>query len=95
MAIEYIYDAVKATAGENITITAKIKEEDGTVITENCSLILYNDDEILVYVVGEYTDDVWNFTIPAQITEGLKGRFWYSVQNADVSLCFDKPIYLV
>lgn len=93
--VEYLYDCIRATAGEDITITAKISEEDGTAIIEGCSLVLFDDNEILVLVEGVYEENVWLFTIPADITEGLKGRCWYSVKYKDSSLCFAEPIYLV
>lgn len=93
--VEYLYDCIRATAGEDITITAKISEEDGTAIIENCTLALFDDNGVIITVYGTYEEDLWQFTIPANITEGMYGRYWYSVKYKDSSLCFAEPIYLV
>ena len=97
--VEYLYDAIKAVAGQEIVINAFITNEKEETITENCSLVLYDQDgdTMLIKVPGVYLpkDFIWEFRVPAEITMGLKGRYWYYIMNSDSNLCFKQPIYLV
>ena len=94
--VEYLYNTIMAVAGQDITIYALITNDDEQVITTGCSLVLYNDEEELVSVDGIYLPESlqWEFTIPANATSGRDGRYWYSVQHNNKSLCFKQPIYL-
>ena len=94
--VEYLYNTIRAVAGQDITIYALITDDDEQVITTGCSLVLYNDEEELVSVDGIYLPEnlQWQFTIPANATSGRDGRYWYSVQHNNESLCFKQPIYL-
>lgn len=94
--VEYLYNTIVAVAGQDITIYALITDDDEQVITTGCSLVLYNDEEELVSVDGIYLPESlqWEFTIPANATSGRDGRYWYSVQHNNKSLCFKQPIYL-
>ena len=94
--VEYLYNTIRAVSGEDITIYALITDDDEQVITTGCSLVLYNDEEELVSVDGIYLPESlqWEFTIPANATSGRDGRYWYSVQHNNKSLCFKQPIYL-
>lgn len=94
--IEYLYNAIRATAGKDISIAAKITTESGATLTDICSLMLSNDKgELISSVAGSLVDDAWQFTIPAEITKGLNGRYWYCFCTSDTNLCFKQPIYLV
>ena len=95
--IEYLYNAIKATAGEEITITAKITNDDGVCITSHCHLMLYDNEELLITVHGTFVEaeEVWEFTIPAEATKYLSGRYWYCICGKLGSLCFKEPIYLI
>lgn len=94
--VEYLYNTIRAVAGQDITIYALITGDDEQVITTDCSLVLYSDEEELVSVDGIYLPESlqWEFTIPANATSGRDGRYWYSVQHNNKSLCFKQPIYL-
>ena len=94
--VEYLYNTIVAVAGQDITIYALITDDDEQVITTGCSLVLYNDEEELVSVDGIYLPESlqWEFTIPANVTSGRDGRYWYRVQHNNQSLCFKQPIYL-
>ena len=93
--IEYIYDAIRASSGEDIAITAFIDSADQP-IKENCSLILSDDNKALITIKGEYLPDMeaWSFKIPGEATIGLEGRYWYQILSYDMSINFKKPIYL-
>lgn len=95
--IEYLYDAIRATAGEEIAIAVVITDDLGEAITEGCSFTVYSDECALYTVEGEYITDFneWLFNVPAEITEGKKGRFWYSIGYHGVNLSFKQPLYLV
>ena len=91
--IEYLANAISATAGEDIVIVANIAE-DGVDVTSGCGIMLYIGDEIKVFA-GEYKDELWFFTIPAEVTRGLKGRYFYRLYREGNTLCFQEPIYLM
>lgn len=94
--IEYLYNAIRATSGQPIGITAKITKEDNTAIEKDCIFILYNDTEIILKVDGNYLGNaLWQFELPAEATKGLTGRYWYCISNKDTNLCFKEPLYLV
>lgn len=94
--IEYLFNAIRARAGEDIVITAKLTNEDGETITEPSILTLSTEDKkIISQVNGELLEDTWYFTIPANDTKELNGRYWYCIKANNESLCFRQPIYLV
>lgn len=93
--IEYLYDAIRATAGLDIVIAANITDDEGVPITEGCSLMLSDDNKAITIINGVYDGELWSFTIPASDTVGLSGRYWYCIYYNDSALCFKKPIYLM
>lgn len=95
--IEYLYDCIRATNGEDVEICAIIEDDSGTAVTEGCGLRLFNDtvETMLYRAEGVYSNDMWTFVLPADITEGLKGRYWYCFCQGDRTLCFKQPIYFV
>ena len=96
MATEYLYSALRATAGEDITINAIVTDEEGKAITEGCGLtILDEGSNVIAEVAGTFENDSWLFAIPADATKGLTGRHYYRVTKGDASLCFPTPIYFV
>jgi hypothetical protein len=92
--IEYIYDAIRATAGQEICICALITDDEGNAVSEGCGLMLHDDDGMIVKVEGVFNGEDWSFVIPAEATQGLKGRYWYCICRANSNLCFKTPIYL-
>lgn len=95
--IEYLYNAIRATAGNDIAITAEITDADGNNIEDSCYLMLHDKDRktVLAEVRGKYEDGEWVFIIPATQTKELKGRYWYCIRHVNNSLCFKEPIYFV
>lgn len=93
MAVEYIRDIIKITAGEDAEIGAVITDEEGEPITEDVSLMLHLEEECLID--GVYIDECWTFTVPAELTEGLKGKYWYCICQGESTLCFRTPLYLM
>ena len=93
--VEILYNAIRAVAGQNIEITVAITEMNEPVV-ENCSMTIYNDNEEIITVDGNYLDEInmWQFTIPAEATAGLDGRYWYDIRHNDENLCFKEPFYL-
>lgn len=95
MAIEFLYDCIKAVSGEDINIGAQITDVDGNNITSGCSLIFIDKDfSTIAEYAGTYADGTWTFTIPAEATKGMEGRYWYRIKYNDESLSFAAPIYL-
>lgn len=93
--IEYTLNAIRATAGEDICICAKIKDAYGDDIAV-CSFHLYDDETERFVATGVEADGLWEFHIPADVTAGLQGRYWYSIcDDTHQSLNFREPIYLV
>ena len=94
--IEYLYDAIRATAGDRAGITANITDASGNYIENVCSLMLHNDEEMITSVKGEYLGEGdWYFEIPSSVTSGLKGRYFYCICEGSNKLCFKTPIYFI
>lgn len=96
--IEYLYDAIRATTGQDILIAAEITDDNGIVLTEGCYINLFSPEkELIASFDGEYNEEngEWIFTIPAEQTEGLVGRYFYCIAYNGQSLCFRQPLYLV
>lgn len=95
--VEYIYNVIRAVAGQPIEVHAIAVNPDETLITENCTLALHSDEEDLIQVPGTFLaeEGLWQFVIPADATAGLHGRYWYCVMHDGENLCFKEPIYLV
>lgn len=92
--IEYLHNAIRATAGEDAKIMARIVGFDGVSIESDCHFMIFDDEDNLVAmadgVCGE--DNLWTFEVP---TAELKGSYWYCVCHVDERLCFKQPIYFV
>ena len=95
--IEYLYDAIRAVAGQDIAISAAITDDDGAPITENCNLVLHFNNHEMYVAPGIYlpTEELWTFNIPAEATAGRNGRYEYCLQHDGLNLCFKEPIYLI
>lgn len=96
--IEYLHSAIRATHGESITVEAIITNDDGAILKGNFNLRLYDNDNFLSIHKGEYQEDsgAYKFTVPADATTGLKGRYFYCVcDNTNKTYCFKQPIYFV
>lgn len=94
--IEYLHNAIRAMAGADIVIEAKITDESGSIVTTGCKLMIHTPDEAMIAAIdGVCVAEVWQFIIPAELTEGLKGRYWYCIQHEGKPLCFKEPLYLV
>jgi aspartate 1-decarboxylase len=65
--VEYLYNAVMATSGDEVVINAYITNENEELITENCNLVIYDGttNEVIVIVNGLYDTDasVWDFVV--------------------------------
>lgn len=94
--IEYLYDAIRATIGDDIEVTATILGSDGEPMDEGCHMMIYDGEDMVFDTVGSCFEDVWTFTIPADVTKTLKGRYKYCICDKDsTDLCFKQPIYFV
>ena len=91
--IEYLYDAIRVTAGQGFTVGAQIKDDEGELITSGCYMTIYNDEESFVKINGIFDGVAWNFQVPAEATKGLEGRFWYCVSHEGTDICFPQPLY--
>lgn len=97
--VEYLYDAIRASSGQENIISAYITDENENLITENCYFVLHDGAgiEVIAKILGSYDSEltVWSFVINPEITKGLRGRYMYCVQHDDSSLCFNQPIYFL
>ena len=95
--VEYLYDAIKATAGRDINIIARVLDEFGNEVSENVLLTIYDKDskEKLMEIAATDGGDSWVFAIAADVTKNFKGRYWYSIRHNNEDLCFLQPIYFV
>ena len=92
--IEYLYNAIRASAGTEVTISAKITDDNDIPITDECVLLVHENDKH-IEVEGVYIENTWFFTIPAEVTAEMNGRYWYCFKHGDVQLSFKQPIYFV
>jgi hypothetical protein len=94
--IEYLYNAIRATANEDISIAAKIVNDSGIAVDSNCYLVLFDkEDKELVRVEGTFVEEAWQFNIPAAATANITGRYWYCICSDTNKLQFKQPLYLV
>ena len=93
--IEYLYDAIRATSGQEIPVVARITSEDGILVTSGCSLILRDNEAKITEIDGTFDGEQWTFIIPADATADKYGRHWYCIRHNNVDLCFYQPIYLI
>lgn len=92
--IEYLYNTIRATAGDIMPITAIITDDEGKEITDGCHFMLYsNDDKLIKTVMGDYSNGEWVFQVPT--AELDKGKYWYCICLDNEKLCFKQRIYLI
>ena len=96
--IEYIDNAIRATAGSNLTLAAMVSDDEGNPVTSGVHFMLFDKDrtECIAVVDGNYyaDEDIWEFLIEKDITTGKCGRYWYCVCVDSEPLCFKQPFYL-
>ena len=95
--IEYLYDAVRASDGADMTITVTIRDNDGTTITDGCALRIFDEDGALIEAVdGPYYTDVatwaFKFTLP---THKARARYFYTIAHNGEDMNFKARIYVV
>lgn len=95
--IEYLYDAVRTSDGEDMTIAATIRENDGTIITDGCALRIFDEGGALIEEIGGtyYTDaEKWEFrfTFPAH---NPRARYFYTIAHNGEDINFKARIYVV
>jgi hypothetical protein len=97
--VEYLYNAIKAVSGQEAVINAYIADDNGNIIKEDCYFVLCDGTtgNMIAKILGSCADDigVWDFILPKEVTEGLRGRYMYYIQYIDSNLCFKQPIYFV
>ena len=96
MAVEYLYDCIYLTAGQDTGISATITDGNDEPITIGCSMVLYDEnDEVIITVDGKYIAELgsWQFDFKAADTAALSGRYFYAILHDGESLCFKTPIY--
>lgn len=94
--IEYIYDVIKATSGEDITVSARITDEAGTCLTSGCGLRIFDkNEEFITRIDGDCDGEMWSFIIPGELTKDMKGKYWYCMCQDGKALSFKEPFYLV
>ena len=95
--VEYLYDAIKAVAGQEFTINVYITDDEEQLITENCDMVIHGEEHEICCTVGEFIpeESFWAFTVPAEATLGWSGRYQYCIRHDGKNLCFKQPIYLV
>lgn len=93
--VEYLYDAIRASAGDEVSLGAVISDATGE---EDCLLYLYNDAKEEFFCsegLFDVENGYWGFTIPSSITQTLSGRYWYCICDRGTTLQFKQPIYFV
>ena len=97
--VDYLYDVIKAVAGEELQIAAVITDENGADVSEGCVLVLAfgQHAEPHAQFDGTFTASnkggFWSFVVPAAATKGER-KLWYKVMKDGESLSFYRPLYL-
>lgn len=96
--IEYLHNAIRATAGTNVVVIARLADGDGVPITSGAHFMLFEEDAttLLATIDGDYnsSDDIWEFILDAELTSGRCGKHWYRICIEGEPLCFKQPFYL-
>ena len=93
--VEFLYNAIKCVAGEDINIAAEITDAMENPITSGCSIVFIDKDfSTIGEYDGVYSDGAWTVTSPAQVTKGFEGRYQYRIKFKDESLSCAAPIYM-
>lgn len=101
--VEYLYDAIRCSAGVDNMINAYITDDlavpGNEVITDGCEFVLHDGttDKVIGKVIGNFDTElsVWEFVLPKELTEGLRGRYKYCIMRDGQNLCFKQPIYIL
>ena len=94
--IEYLHTTIRAAAGDETAISAKITDASGAIVVDTCSLCLFDGDKEILHIDGVLDGAVWTFIIDGAITATLAGRYWYKVCDKNHNgLGFLQPIYFV
>lgn len=95
--IEYLNSAIRATKGEDTTVEAFIKDNSGNILQGIFHLRIYDKDRFIgIYNGALQEDGAYKFIIPAKVTSGLSGRYFYCIcDNANKTYCFKQPIYFI
>ena len=96
--IEYLYDAIRAVAGQTVPVYATFANDDGTFVSEGVVFMLHGPDgKHIATVEGSYNAETgqWTFDVPGEATAGRTGRHFYCFQHEGVNMCFLKPYYLM
>lgn len=94
--IEYLYSAIRVTAGANEVVAAQVCDAIGNPITEGCYFVLHLTDNEIAMIKGNCNEEgIFTFEIPAEVSKNLKGRYWYCIKHYDTEICFKQPIYFV
>lgn len=93
--IEYLYNAIRASAGTPITIAANVMDESGNAVKEGLKFVIHLEDDSMVMIDGYFNQDMTLFEVPAAVTKDLKGKYWYCIKQDNMQLCFKQPIYFV
>ena len=97
--VDYLYDVIKAVAGEELQIAAIITDENGVDISEGCALVLSFGQHAEPHAKfdGTFTTcnegSFWSFVVPAAATKG-EHKLWYKIMKGEESLSFYRPLYL-
>ena len=98
--VEYLYDAIRCSAGTYNMVNAYITDESDNLITEGCYFVIHSTglvDEIVARIEGKYDSElgVWEFHIGPEVSNELRGRYMYCIMKDDTNLCFKQPIYFM
>lgn len=96
--VEYLHQAIRASKNEEITISAIIRDDAGVSITSRATLEVLDGDNVIVVINGDYdsANEVWDFIISKEALKELRcDRYYYTIKQANSSLNFKQPLYLV
>jgi hypothetical protein len=94
--IEYLHNCIRATAGRDEIVSARLTDDKGAYLTSGCNLMLFETDgKMIATIPGSYADGNWFFLLPGDLTAEHKGKRMYCICHQNTNLCFKQPIYFI
>ena len=91
----YLHDVKQAASGQDVNINVYMTDENGAHITSDSFIELWNGVLMLYKGKGEYNGTYWTFTIPADVTMVLHGRYYYAICNEEHDINDITTLYII
>lgn len=95
LTIMHLRDIKQAASGQDVTIDVYMSDENGEHIISESVVELWDGNNMLYKGNGKHNGTWWTFTIPADVTIALHGRYYYAICNAEFAIHDITPIIII